>query len=100
MSDAKFDKAIRIQGTDYDRRRKLTTDDIIKIQRAYAQGHSATELASRYNVTIPTIMYHVDPQHKKQVNSRRSKFAYAPFDSTEQLKSRVKHKKAILAGAI
>lgn len=100
MTDLELDRMVKIAGTDYDRRRKLSTKDVSCIRKAYAAGTSIFTLARRYNVCYNTIKYHVDPAHKETSNKKRLTFAPSFLDSTAQRKSRVAHKRAILANKI
>jgi hypothetical protein len=96
MTDHEVDKLIKIQGTDYDRRRKLKTKDITCIQRCYKRGVSLVDLARKYKVSPGTIKYHVDAKFKIAQNNTRASFGYAPFDETAQRNSRVAYKRSIL----
>ena len=100
MTDFELDRIVRLEGTDYDRRRKLTTSDVTRIKKAYKEGSYIIDLANEYNVSYGTILYHVSPFHKNKINKNRKKYAQSFFDHNAQRKSRVAHKRAIVAGLI
>ena len=100
ITDFQVDKIVRIAGTNYDRRRKLTTSDVRSICKEYNSGSSVRDLANKYGVTYFTIMYHVDPYYKRRQNAKRNEYAPSVQDSAAQRISRVAHKRAILEGRI
>ena len=100
MTDFQIDKLIKLEGTDYDRRRKLTTNDVAAIKRAHKQGYSISSLAKKYHVSYPTIKYHVDSDFKKYMIEERVKHGFYCCDASKQRVSRIAYKRAILAGKI
>ena len=100
MTDFEIDKVVKIEGTDYDRRRKLSTKDVAKIQRDYKKGKSITQLSLKYNVAYGTIHYHVDKVFKENIKKKRNRYAASAQNPVAQRISRVAHKRAILAGNI
>ena len=69
------DRAVRISGTSYDRRRKLDKRMVNNIRIAYEAGRSIAELADRYGVTQCAIRYWVDPDYRAWKNGERKKYA-------------------------
>lgn len=100
MTNNELDRIIKLEGTDYDRRRKLTNQQIAKIRRAKSNGASIADLASAYRVSYNTIKYHVDPEFKKEFNCKRLSYRFAPYDYVAQKESRVAYKRAIFEGTI
>lgn len=100
MTDFELDRIVKIQGTDYDRRRKLSTSDVTYIRKAYKEGKHIIDLANHYNVSYGTILYHINPVHKKNINMNRKHYAQSLFDAAAQRKSRVAYKRLILAGKV
>ena len=100
MTDFELDRLVKLEGTDYDRRRKLSTNDVARIQRAYKNGKSMFDLAVAYGVSYGTIHYHVDKDYRENHNKKRKLYAPSFFDATAQRISRVAHKRAILANRI
>ena len=64
LTPLELDKKVKIQGTQYDRKRKLTDKQIKKIKRALAKGASEKELAKKYNVDPGTIHYNSNLEYK------------------------------------
>ena len=100
MTDFEIDKMIKIAGTDYDRRRKLSTKDIAHIRRAYKNGTSINDLALYYDVAYGTIRYHVDSLYRDIHNKVRNLNAKSIVDATAQRRSRVAYKRSILANNV
>lgn len=70
------DQVVRIQGTNWDRRRKLTNKMISNIQKSYNSGRTIPELADKYGVSTTTIRYWVDPEYRSWKNAERNKYAH------------------------
>ena len=72
LSDIELDRAIRIQGTDFDRKRKLTQSSIRQMHRMYEEGVSLTQLSDMFGVTVMTVKYNVDDTWRNNFNKIRS----------------------------
>ena len=96
MTDFQLDRMFKIQGTDYDRRRKLTSSDISTINRRHARGESIPELAEFFGVSYNTIKYHLDNNFKEKEKKRRSFYPASYFNNAEQFESRVAYKREII----
>lgn len=72
LSNSALNENVKIQGTDYDRRRKLSNKDIYNIKRsAKSKSFDANVVAERYGVAASTIKYHVDEAYKAEANKKR-----------------------------
>ena len=72
LSNSTLNANVKIQGTNYDRRRKLSNEDIYNIKRsAKSKSFNAGVVAERYGVAASTIKYHVDEAYKAEVNKKR-----------------------------
>ena len=100
MTDFQVDRIVKLVGTDYDRRRKLSCSDVTRIKRLYKSGHSISDLMEEYNVSYATIRCHVDPEYKSYHNMRRNDYAPSAQDYVAQRVSRVAHKRSILEGKV
>ena len=74
MDDRTLDKNVKLEGTDYDRRRVLTNNDVKRIRKMYDEGHSYAELSKLYGVASDTIKYHVNENFKNYINTIRSTY--------------------------
>ena len=72
MSDFELDKAIKIQGTEFDRKRKLTDESIKRMRLLYNQGYTIISLAEMFNTSYLTVKYNVDDDFKSLYNATRS----------------------------
>ena len=98
MTDFEVDRTIKLEGTNYDRRRKLTVQDVAKIKRAYCRGASIFSLAKSYNVSYIAIKYHVNEEFKKSLNKRRNDYAHSYQDQIAARNDRVAYKRSIVLG--
>ena len=60
-----LDRAVKIQGTKFDRKRKLDPNNITRIKQLLDEGHSFNELGKRFAVQPNTIRYNVDPTYRQ-----------------------------------
>ena len=73
LTDIEVDKKVRIEYTQYDRKRKLSDRNIETIKRNLAKGKKTVEqLAKKYTVTVHTIKYNIDPEYRAHAISIRS----------------------------
>ena len=77
LDDKSLDKAVKISGTQYDRRRRLTDKQIARIHKLFTSRNKSIEyLANKFKVDSRTIRYHLDSDYRKsrisQAKSRKS----------------------------
>ena len=85
---------IRVAGTEYDRRRRLTDRQIAEIKAYYNHGiFSISELCDIYGVSYGTIKYHVDEDFKKSRNKLRK---YYINNSQRDLAGQANYKRALI----
>ncbi len=72
LSNTVIDKIVKIQGTNYDRKRVLTDKDRKKMLKLYSKGLSVQALAQRFNVSECCVKYNVVPNWKTIFNATRS----------------------------
>jgi transposase-like protein len=91
----------KIEGTKYDRRRKLTNEDKIKIVEIYKEGnHSQRTLAELYKVSKRTIQFILDPkkleENKKRRAERGGSMIYYDKDyQTEKIRDTRRYKQSL-----
>lgn len=71
LSNVELDKAVKIGGTDLDRRHKLKTKDIVKIKKLYSKGMLIRDIAAKFNVSSFAIRRHVDEDFRLADNEAR-----------------------------
>ena len=96
LTDAQIMKGVKIAGTKFDRRRKLTDKQLTAIQKAYENGTSISVLAEKYGVNYTTIRYHVDPEYREDHLYYTSLNTYER-DSAADKASQVNYKRSLLA---
>lgn len=93
---------IRIQGTKYDRRSKLTPDQKLEIKRKSAGGYSQRQLAREYNVSRRLIQFIICPEKLaiNRMNHDSSKY-YNKDKQREYIKNHRRYKQSLkIAGKI
>lgn len=90
-----IDKAVTLKGTQYDRKRKLTDKEVLKIKKSLSSGRkTVAQLAEKYDVTPFTIKYNTDPEFRQHAISVRSGKAYGTV--TCDFQNRVEYKERLL----
>lgn len=99
LSNLKIDKTVKIAGTDFDRRRKLTTSDVKDIKQMYRNGWSISRISEMYEVAYATVKYHLDDEFKNELNSKRKNYSYRPYNYDEvkdRIEDRAEYKKNLV----
>jgi len=96
FSDAEIDKMFKINGTQFDRRRKLTDAQIEKISKMYQKGKTIEFLAKKFQVKPQTIRYHVDKDFRAM---KIASVTYHPdsIDYATRTAERVAYKRELIA---
>ena len=77
LSDKRLNETVKVAGTDYDRRRRLTNKEIYSLKRSYQSPNiDVNYLAEKFGVSPSTIRYHVDPEFKRSTNQKRKEYAF------------------------
>ena len=66
-----LDKAVKIQGTKYDRKRKLSESTLTKMKKMSNKGNTVSEIAKKLCLNYGTVRYNVDPIYKSEYNAKR-----------------------------
>ncbi len=82
LSDAKLDKAVKIQGTNWDRKRKVTKQMQYRMMQMLDAGKSVNYIAEHFDVTPHTVKYNTDPEYKEWWNASRDGKHYGANNST------------------
>ena len=95
MTDTTIDRSVKIYGTNHDRRRKLSVEDVTKIRTLHAKGWPINDLAYAFGVAKRTIKYHVDEEYKHQCNKLRNMYPTIQHPK-EQFDNRVAYKRTLI----
>ena len=71
LTDNKLDDTVKIQGTQYDRKRKFSDADIKKMQ-TMSKKKTPEEIAKKLQMRLRDVMYHIDPEYRKNYISKLS----------------------------
>ncbi len=94
MTDDKLDEAIKIQGTQYDRKRKLSEAMLNKIKKL-AKNSTYQQIAKELGLLPSTVRYHIDPVWKAHYNATRDGRHCGKDKIT--VKNRVEYKRSLVA---
>lgn len=103
LSDKELDKVVKIAGTQYDRKRKISDKKIESAKRLVKKGKSFEYIIKKLklNVTENTIRYHLDDAYRRyridHANYGRSVAACKRGDYNEILKDRAAYKRELVA---
>ena len=64
LNDNKLDKKVKIQGTQYDRKRKYS-DAQIKEMLKMSKKKSPEQIAEKLEMRLRDVLYHIDPEYRK-----------------------------------
>lgn len=66
MKDSDLDKTIKIQGTRFDRKRKVSNATITRMRKMFDKGKSISEISNVTGLCYSTVRYNVDDNWRKQ----------------------------------
>ena len=105
FDDNTLDLRVKIQGTEYDRKRKYNFKIISEMKLDYAFGMSISEISKKYRIPYNTVAYNVDEEFKMRFNAKRNGKhtgvdTITDEDRIQYKRSLVKNKKIKVAGII
>ena len=95
LTDAMLDKAVKIQGTKYDRKRKLSESVIKKMCGMSKKGDTVSQIAKKLGLNYSTVRYNVDPVYREEYNAKRNG-AHTGKDKISVL-NRISYKRSLVA---
>ena len=72
LDDVALDKQVKIQGTPFDRKRKISDKTVKKMMKLSNKGKSIQEIAKELGIGATSIRYNIDPVFKAEFNAKRS----------------------------
>ena len=95
LTDDKLDDVVKIQGTQYDRKRKVTPDMAKQMVKMLKKNKPLNEIAEKFNVSTRTIQYNTDPDFR--VRCIRSTSGKHTGTDHITVKNRVAYKRSLVA---
>lgn len=95
MTDDALDATVKIQGTEYDRKRKVAPTTLKKMASMYKKKSSISEIANKLGLNYLTVRYNVDPVFKAEFNAKRDGKHTGKDNIT--IKDRVAYKRSLVA---
>lgn len=93
LSNYELDKVVKIQGTKFDRKRKLSDNTIAKIKWLHSCGKSYHKIANLLGVSYSAARYYTDPIYKYLVCHRGGSHAHGELT----LNNRAEYKRGLVA---
>lgn len=72
LDDKALDKRIKIQGTEFDRKRTISSKTVKQMLKLSKKGKSIQEIAKELGIGATSIRYNIDPVFKAEFNAKRS----------------------------
>lgn len=95
MTDDALDATVKIQGTEFDRKRKVAPAILKKMASMYKKKSSISEIANKLGLNYLTVRYNVDPVFKAEFNAKRDGKHTGKDNIT--IKDRVAYKRSLVA---
>ena len=95
LDDEILDQKVKIQGTEFDRKRKLTQKELLSMQNDIMNGLSVKQASIKYNVSEWIVRYNTDSSfraHQLKVREGKSKAHPQEMD----FENRVAYKRALI----
>lgn len=94
FDDMEIDSMVKIQGTNFDRKRKYKIEFFADMKSEFERGFDINDIAKRYNMNPITVRYNVDSQFRALYNARRAKGTH-PIGSMD-FENRVAYKRELI----
>lgn len=91
-----IDNAVKIQGTNYDRKRKVTKSMKHRMEQMHNSGKSYNYIAEYFNVSPFTVKYNLDEEFKKAHNKKRNEYARNWVADENTLYERAEYKRELM----
>lgn len=95
MTDDQLDAAVKIQGTKYDRKRKLSESTLKRIVSLASKNTTYSEIAKKLGLNYSIVKYHADPVWRAEYNAKRDG-RHTGKDHIS-IKNRVAYKRGLVA---
>lgn len=95
MTDDQLNATVKIQGTPYDRKRKISTDILREATKMFKKGKSISQIAAKLGLNYTAVRYNVDPVFKAEFNAKRD--GKHTGKTHISVKDRVAYKRSLVA---
>ena len=95
MTDEAVDKKVKIQGTEFDRKRKISKATLRKMLSLKSKNKTVAEIARQLGLCYHTVRYNIDPEFRKIYNATRDGRHTGKNHIT--VKNRVAYKRELVA---
>jgi hypothetical protein len=95
MTDDQLDATVKIQGTKYDRKRRISETTLKKIHKLAKKNYTYLQIAKELDLYPQSVRYHIDPIWKAYYNANRDGKHTGKDKIT--IKDRVAYKRSLVA---
>ena len=95
MDDQTIDRKVKIQGTNFDRKRKYKLEFFAEMKSEYLRGVDVNDIAKRYKMSAATVKYNVDDDYRASYNAKRAKEGTHPIGIMD-FENRVAYKRELI----
>lgn len=96
MSDSGVNKTVKIQGTKWDRKRRVSMKTVAEINRLQMCGCSNSKIAKKLNLNYSTVRYYTDDEYKNKVNHRKGAHSHGYLSDSNRAEYK---RKLVMSGA-
>ncbi len=72
LDDVDLDKAVKIQGTEFDRKRRFSDEQVQKMKDLLGEGTSAKDVAKYFRCSVHTMLYNTSEEYRRAAIEKRS----------------------------
>lgn len=94
-TDDQLDKMVKIQGTEFDRKRKVSSAEVKKMKKLWGKGKSFGAIAKEIGYNYTTVRYNIDDAWRAQYIAKQSGKHTGKDNITT--KNRVAYKRRLVA---
>lgn len=96
MTDYSVNRAVKIQGTKFDRKRKLSEKTISEIMRLNRCGCSDSKIAKKLNLSSSNVRYYTNEEYRNMVNHRKGSHSKGYLSDSNRAEYK---RKLVMSGA-
>lgn len=97
LSDHDINKVVKIQGTQYDRRRKISDKELELIADLYEQGESYSGIADQVGYSPRLVRYHLDANFRRKCIDLMTGESVRSKSPVEEMHDRAAYKRDLVA---
>lgn len=97
MTDVEVDRAVKLKGTQFDRKRKLTDKQVEKMQKLLRKGKDLEYIAQKFGIDKRTVRYNTDPEYRQSRIIYNSMYRSHTSITKEYTQDRIEYKRKLVS---